>query len=590
MTIAALSPVQRAEDLRRLSSEQFDVLVVGGGVTGAGAALDAATRGLRVAVVDAQDWASGTSSRSTKLIHGGLRYLEMLDFHLVHQALVERGLLLQVIAPHLVRPVPILYPLRTPVVERAYVGAGIALYDALGWSTGTSRGLPLHRHLSRRAALALAPGLRRGSLAGAIEYYDAQVDDARFVAELVRTAATYGAAAVSRAAVVDVRGEAGRVTGALVRDAETGAEIEVAAAVTLIATGPWTEDTEALAGRSRAVKVRPSKGVHLVVDRSKIDSPVGIVVRTEKSVLFALPWRGHWLIGTSDTDWDHEKARPVATSVDVDYLLQHVNQVLERPLGHDDVEAVYAGLRPLVAGVGVVRGPGEQGAERLDRMASKEPPTTKVSREHAVARPAPGMVVVSGGKYTTYRVMAADAVDAAVADLGKPGCSSVTRRVRLLGAEQYEARRTQRELLAQRHGVPVALVDHLLDRYGGLVDEVLGLVARTAALATEVADGAGYLQAEVVYAVTHEGARHLDDILLRRTRIGIETEDAGLAAAKSVADLVGPLLGWDGATAAAEVDAYRRTAELEYLGANRPMDDDQAATRTASAAPLLALP
>ena len=590
MTIAALSPERRIEDVRRLGGEKFDVLVVGGGVTGAGAALDAATRGLRVAVVEAQDWASGTSSRSTKLIHGGLRYLEMLDFHLVHQALVERGLLLQVVAPHLVRPVPILYPLRTPVVERAYVGAGIALYDALGWSTGTSRGLPLHRHLSRRAALALAPGLRRDSLAGAIEYYDAQVDDARFVAELVRTAATYGAAAVSRAAVVDVRRDQGRVTGALVRDAETGAEIEVRAAVTLLATGPWTEDTEALAGRSRAVKVRPSKGVHLVVDRSKIDSTVGLVVRTEKSVLFALPWHRHWLVGTTDTDWDHEKARPVATSVDVDYLLQHVNRVLERPLSPGDVEAVYAGLRPLVAGVGVVRGPGEQGAERLDRMLSEEPPTTKVSREHAVARPAPGLVVVSGGKYTTYRVMAVDAVDAAVADLGRADCPSVTRRVRLVGAEQYEARRAQRELLARRHDVPVALVDHLLDRYGGLVDEVLGLVAGARGLGTEVADGAGYVQAEVVYAVTHEGARHLDDILLRRTRIGIETEDAGLAAAKSVADLVGPLLGWDDSTAAAEVAAYRQTAELEYLGADRPSDDEQAVARTAGAAPLYALP
>jgi len=590
MTIAALSPERRTEDLRRLGSEKFDVLVVGGGVTGAGAALDAATRGLRVAVVEAQDWASGTSSRSTKLIHGGLRYLEMLDFHLVHQALVERGLLLQVVAPHLVRPVPILYPLRTPVVERVYVGAGIALYDALGWSTGTSRGLPLHRHLSRRAALALAPGLRRDSLAGAIEYYDAQVDDARFVAELVRTAATYGAAAVSRAAVVDVRREGGRVTGALVRDAETGSDIDVAAAVTLLATGPWTEDTEALAGRSRAVKVRPSKGVHLVVDRSKIDSAAGLVVRTEKSVLFALPWHRHWLIGTTDTDWDHEKARPVATSVDVEYLLEQVNRVLERPLGTDDVEAVYAGLRPLVAGIGVVRGPGEQGAERLDRMASGEPPTTKVSREHAVARPAPGLVVVSGGKYTTYRVMAADAVDAAAEDLGRPDCSSVTRRVRLVGAEQYEARRAQRELLAQRYRIPVAKVDHLLDRYGGLVDQVLDLVAATPALAAEVADGAGYLQAEVVYAVTHEGARHLDDILLRRTRIGIETDDAGLAAAKAVADLVGPLLAWDGATADAEVDAYRRTAELEYLGAGRPTDDEQAVARTADAAPLFALP
>jgi glycerol-3-phosphate dehydrogenase len=590
MTTAALSPKQRPDDLRRLGSEHFDLLVVGGGVTGAGAALDAATRGLRVAIVEAQDWGSGTSSRSSKLIHGGLRYLEMLDFHLVHQALVERGLLLSLVAPHLVRPVPILYPLRTPVVERAYVGAGIALYDALGWSTGSSPGLPLHRHLSRRHALALAPGLRRDSLAGAIEYWDAQVDDARFVAELVRTAATYGALAANRVEMVDGRRVDGRVTGALVRDVETGTEIEVSAAVTLLATGPWTEDTEALAGRGRTVKVRPSKGVHLVVGKDKIDSTVALVVRTEESVLFVLPWGGHWLIGTTDTDWEHTKARPVTTNADVDYLLEHVNTVLGRPLTGDDVETTFAGLRPLVAGIGVVRGPGEQGAERLDRMAHGEPPTTKVSREHAVARPTPGLVVVSGGKFTTYRVMAADAVDAAVQDLGLAGHPSVTRRVRLVGAEQYEARRNQRQDLARRHDVPIGLVDHLLDRYGGLVHEVLDLVGQDPALAEEVPDGAGYTQAEVVYAVTHEGARHLDDVLLRRTRIGIETEDAGQAASKAVADLVGPLLGWDAGAADAEMGAYRRTTELEYLGRRRPPDDLVAAERTASTRPLLELP
>lgn len=590
MTATALSPAQRTEDLRRLGADHFDLLVVGGGVTGAGAALDAATRGLRVAVVEAQDWGSGTSSRSSKLVHGGLRYLEMLDFHLVHQALVERGLLLGVVAPHLVRPVPILYPLRTPVVERAYVGAGIALYDALGWSTGTSRGLPLHRHLSRRRALALAPGLRRDSLAGAIEYFDAQVDDARFVAEVVRTAASYGAVAVNRVAMVDARRRGDRVAGALVRDVETGTQTEVSAAVTLVATGPWTEDTESLAGRGRAVKVRPSKGVHLVVGRDKIDSTVALVVRTEKSVLFVLPWGGRWLIGTTDTDWDHEKARPVTTAADVDYLLDHVNRVLEHPLTPDDVETTFAGLRPLVAGIGVVRGPGEQGAERLDRMDNEEPSTTKVSREHAVARPTPGLVVVSGGKFTTYRVMAADAVDAAVHDLQLTGLPSITGHVPLVGAEQYAARRNQREVLASRHRVRIEAVDRLLDRYGGLVDEVVALIDSDPTLAEEVPDGAGCLAAEVVYAVTHEGARHLDDVLLRRTRIGIETADAGLSASKAVADLIGPLLGWDGAAATAEVDAYRRTAELEYTGGNRPADDAEAARRTAGTPPPFELP
>ena len=578
MLRGALSPQRRVSDLNRLAAEPLDVLVVGGGITGAGAALDAATRGLRVGIVEAQDWGSGTSSRSSKLIHGGLRYLEMLDFHLVHEALKERGLLLQKVAPHLVRPVPILYPLRNPLVERAYVGAGIALYDALGWSTGTSRGLPLHRHLSRRKALALAPGLRRDSLAGAIEYYDAQVDDARYVVETVRTAASFGALALNRVEAVGFLDEAGRVAGARLRDVEQGDDLEVRAAATVLATGPWTEDTEALVGRQRAVRVRPSKGVHLMVPKDRIEASVALVIRTERSVLFVLPWGAHWLIGTTDTDWDHDKARPITTAADVEYLLSHVNEVLSRPLVATDVEAVFAGLRPLVAGVGVVRGPGEKGAARIDRMAHDEAATTKVSREHAVARPKPGLVVVSGGKYTTYRVMAADAIDAAVADAGLAVGASITERVPLLGAEGYEARRNQLAMLAADHGLPVESVSRLFDRYGTLVDEVLALVDEDSSLATALDDAdSGYIEAEVVHAVACEGARHLEDVLLRRTRIGVEDPDAAMRAAPLVAARMSRLLGWDADMVEREIDEYRRTAALEHDASHRPADDDEAA-------------
>ena len=286
------------------------MLIVGGGITGAGTALDAAARGLSVGLVEAQDWASGTSSRSSKLVHGGLRYLEMLDFRLVHEGLRERALLLQRLAPHLVHPVPILWPLRRPVLERAYVGAGIALYDALGLSTGTGRGLPLHRHLSRRRTLAVAPGLRAEGLAGAVLYYDGQVDDARYVVEVVRTAVSLGATAVNRATAVGFLREGQQVTGAIVRDAETGEEAHVRARVTVIATGAWTEETEALAGRHRAVQVRPSKGAHILVPRAKLALSTGLITRTDRSVLFVLPWREQWLIGTTDTDWDYSKARP----------------------------------------------------------------------------------------------------------------------------------------------------------------------------------------------------------------------------------------------------------------------------------------
>ncbi len=588
MRSSVLSPDRRARDLARSSSAPFDVLVVGGGVVGAGSALDAASRGLSTALVEAQDWGSGTSSRSSKLIHGGLRYLQMMDFGLVREALKERGLLLQRLAPHLVRPVPVLYPLRRPVVERAYVGAGIALYDLLGWSSRTSRGLPLHRHLSKRAALAAAPGLRGDSLVGAVEYYDAQVDDARYVLELVRSAASLGAVALSRVAVTGFLREGERVVGVHVRDEESGLEHDVTARVTVLATGAWTEETEALAGRERVTLVRPSKGVHLVVPREAIPSSVALILRTEKSVLFVLPWGAHWLIGTTDTDWVHDKARPVATARDVDYLLGEVNSILERPLSPADVEAVFAGLRPLVAGVGVVRGPGEPGATR--REATSAEPTTKLSREHAVGRPLPGLVVVSGGKYTTYRVMAADAVDAAVSDGGfRDVPPSLTEEVPLVGATGYRTLWNQRRRIAESQGLSLEATEHLLGRYGGLVEEVLAALVVEPSLAAPLSKAPEHLRAEVVHAVTHEDARHLEDVLLRRTRIGMETRDAGAGCAEEVADLLAGRLGWDEKAKAAELEDYRRQADLVRRAASL-RDEDEAARLVAETPSLLPLP
>ncbi len=556
------------------------MLVVGGGITGAGTALDAAARGLSVGLVDAQDWASGTSSRSSKLIHGGLRYLEMLDFRLVHEALRERALLLGRLAPHLVHPVPILWPLRRPVIERAYVGAGIALYDLLGLSTGTGRGLPLHRHLSRRRAMAMAPGLRPDVLKGAILYYDAQVDDARYVVDVVRTAAALGAAVANRVAAVGFLREAGRVTGAVLRNEETGAEFEARARATVIATGAWAEETETLAGQGRAVQVRPSKGVHLVVPRQKLSLSTGLITRTERSVLFILPWGEHWLIGTTDTDWDYSKSRPLATVADVNYLLAQVNAVAAKPLARGDVEAVFAGLRPLVAGAGVVRGPGERGGGGTGAQ------TAALSREHAIGQPAPGLVVVSGGKYTTYRVMAADAVDAIVGEglFGAGPCR--TDRVPLIGADGFVACWDRRDLLAQERGVPVAQFERLLRRYGSLTAQVLAATADRPSLLAPVAGAAGYLRAEVVYAATHEGARHLDDVLFRRTRAAIETNDAAIASAPEVAQLLAPVLGWDKATEAAELEEYRRQAGLVRVAASGARSDEEAA-RLASATPSL---
>lgn len=453
----ALSPQGRTQALADMGQGELDVLVVGGGVVGSGAALDAATRGLSVGLVEARDWASGTSSRSSKLIHGGLRYLEMLDFRLVAEALKERGLLLRHLAPHLVRPVPFLYPLQHRITERPYVGTGVLLYDAMARASGNSGGLPHHRHLSRHRALREAPALRSDALVGAIQYWDAQVDDARHTMFLARTAASYGALTANRTRVSRFLRQGERVVGAVVTDLESGDETEVRAKQVINATGVWTDDTQAMAGTRGQFHVRASKGVHLLVPRDRINSRTGLILRTEKSVLFVIPWGRHWIIGTTDTDWTLDKAHPALSSKDVTYLLEHVNSVLATPLVPEDVEGVYAGLRPLLSG---------EAAE-----------TSKLSREHLVAHPVPGLVVVAGGKYTTYRVMAKDAVDEAVRGLDEKVPDCITHRVPLLGADGYPALWNSRHRLAGRSGLHVARIEHLLNRYGSLAPELLALVA-----------------------------------------------------------------------------------------------------------------
>jgi len=554
-----LGPAEREASLAALAAGELDLVVVGGGVVGAGTALDAVTRGLTVGLVEARDWASGTSSRSSKLIHGGLRYLEMLDFRLVREALQERALLVHHLAPHLVRPVPFLFPLTRHGWERAYVGAGVALYDAFGMASGLSRGLPRHRHLSRRKALAVAPSLRPDALVGAVQYWDAQVDDARHTMTLVRTAATYGAHCVSRSRVVGFLREGERVVGVRVRDLEAGWDLDVRAKQVVNATGVWTDETQALVGERGQFHVRASKGVHLVVPRDRIHSRSGIVSRTEKSVLFVIPWGRHWIIGTTDTDWSLDKAHPAASRTDIDYLLDHVNGLLATPLVREDVEGVYAGLRPLLAG------------------ESEE--TSRLSREHVVTHPTPGLVVVAGGKYTTYRVMAKDAVDEAVHGLGVRVPPSCTHEVRLVGAEGYPAVRNARAALAARSGVHVARIEHLLGRYGTLVHEVLALVAADRSLGRPLAGADDYLRAEVVYAASHEGARHLDDILTRRTRISIETFDRGVRCAEEVARLVAPVLGWGDAQVAREVEHYVARVDAERQSQDQPDDHTADAAR-----------
>jgi glycerol-3-phosphate dehydrogenase len=561
-----IGPEERAAAIEALKTKELDVLVVGGGIVGTGAALDSVTRGLSTGLLEARDWASGTSSRSSKLVHGGIRYLEQLDFGLVREALIERGLLLQRIAPHLVKPVRFLYPLTKPVWERFYIGAGMFLYDIFSYSGGRPPGVPHHRHLTKRQIQRSIPSLAANAFTGGLTYYDAQVDDARYVSSLARTASFYGAHVASRVKVEGFVKVGQRVVGVEAHDLQTGERFEIRAKQVVNATGVWTDDTQAMVGERGQFKVRASKGVHLLVPRDRFQSTMGMILRTEKSVLFVIPWGRHWIIGTTDTDWNLDKAHPAATAADIDYILEHVNQVLAVPLTREDVEGVYAGLRPLLAG--------------------ESDQTSKLSREHIVTHSVPGLVVVAGGKWTTYRVMAKDAIDAAADALDGKIPPSTTQDIALLGAEGYQAAWNKRGKIARAFGVHKVRIEHLLNRYGVLTDELLDLVRTRPELAEPLPGADDYIQAEVVYAASHEGALHLEDVLARRTRISIEAWDRGVSAAPVAAALMADVLGWDEERTQTEVQNYLKRVAAERLSQEQP--DDASADRVRLEAPDIA--
>lgn len=537
--------MRREPALHELETREFDVLVIGGGVTGAGAALDAASRGLRTGLIEARDWASGTSSRSSKLVHGGIRYLEQLNFTLVHEALSERGLLLERLAPHLVRPIKLLYPVTTPVIERCYVGAGMLLYDLFARFGRARPGVPFHRHFSSSKLRRIAPGLKPGVFQGGLGYWDGQVDDARLVLSLVRTAADQGAQVANRVRAEGFERKNGHIVGVVARDLETNRAFVIRAAEIVVAGGVWTDDILGLAEATITPKVRASKGVHIVVDRDKFASHAGLLLRTSKSVLFVMPWGNSWIIGTTDTDWNLDKAHPAATQRDIDYLLEQVNRVLETPLTRADVKGVYAGLRPLLSG--------------------EDEETSKLSREHAVVRVEPGLTMIAGGKLTTYRVMAEDIIDEAAAGLPSSHPPSATRNLVLRGGEGYEALWNRRHLLARTHDVDIKQVERLLQRYGSDTPALLALSAAHPTLRQELPGGAPYLGAEVAYAVQEEGALHLDDVLARRTHISFEADDRGLAAAPVAANIMAQHLEWSDEQRDHEVQRYleRVSAEIE---------------------------
>ena len=549
MTDSQLSFEKRQKSLEAMADDQgLDILVIGGGVTGAGIALDAATRGLRVGIVEAQDWASGTSSRSSKLVHGGLRYLYQLDFPLVAESLRERGLLLTQNAPHLVKAQPFLWPLKMPVIERAYSAVGVGMYDAL--AQFAHRGsVPIQRHHSKKSSLALAPALSKDALIGSIVYYDARVDDARLVVNLVRSAARHGAYAANRVQVTGLtKDTTGRVNGADLLDLETNTTVHVKTRAIINATGVWTEKTQSLAGTSGGLKVLASKGIHIVVPKDRIKSKVGIFLRTEKSVLFIIPWKRYWVIGTTDTAYHENRREPVADREDIEYLLDHANSVLSDKLTKDDIIGTFAGLRPLLQ-------PGT-----LDGDKTK---STKVSREHTVTEAAPGLVVIAGGKLTSYRQMAEDAVDFALGERAAKTNPSVTASTPLEGASGYVAMWSRRHALANQTGLSVDHVEDLLDRYGSDVELLFNLIAEDPTLAEELPGAPEYLRAEIAFGVLHEGALHVEDLMTRRTRMVYEHADRGLANLDVVTDIAGDILGWDKDRCEAEKVSYRARCEAE---------------------------
>lgn len=543
MTIfsSALNPQQHERAIEALKNEKFDLLVIGGGVNGAGIALDAASRGLTVALIEAHDLASGTSSRSSKLIHGGLRYLEQYDFKLVREALHERELMVKTLAPHLVKPVSFIYPLHEKVKDRTYIGAGLALYDAL---RGFKRALPNHKHMSQKTISEVAPSLRLDIVTGGIKYFDAQVDDARHTMMIARTAARHGAQIATRTSALSLLREGKRVIGAKVRLEESGDIIDVHAGVTIMAAGVWTDPLYDAMELKPGYRVRMSKGVHIVLPKEAIKAETGIILKTSVSVLFIIPWNNQWMVGTTDTDYTGDRNEPLSTAEDVQYIIDQANRVLDPKIRREDVIGVFAGLRPLVS-------------------TAPDAPTTKLSREHVVDHPAQGFVSIAGGKYTTYRVMSEDAVNAAVPDLRRLVPDSCTETLPLVGADGYLVILNQLPLLSSKFNLSQDMLTHLINRYGSLMEDLLEMIRADRTLAEPISPESDVLKVEILYAVTHEGARSVSDVLTRRTRLSFELKDRGLSIARRVAELIAPTLRWSEENINASISEYEKIVDRE---------------------------
>ena len=544
---------RRQDSLRRLAGEHFDVLVVGGGVTGAGVALDAASRGLKVALVEKGDFASGTSSKSSKLIHGGLRYLQQREFRLVYENLAERQRLLDN-APHLVSPLPFLIPLfgRDGVVSKTVARSysiALWLYDLTGGLRIGAR----HKRVTKDQALDHMPTLSTARLVAGFVYFDARADDARLTLALARTAALdHGAVVANYTPVVRLTtDDDGIPTGAIVRPdpADPSSEFAVRARVVVNATGVWADEVRAFDEGSHPRSIRPAKGVHVSVpaDRLPCDIAAVIPVPSDRRSIFVVTWPDTDLVylGTTDTDYQGPLDDPSCTPQDVDYLLDAANTVTTSGLTRGDVTGVWAGLRPLLVSP--------------DKAGHVSERTADLSRRHTVRTSADGVVTVTGGKLTTYRKMAEDTVDVVVRLLGEPPKSRrcVTRSLRLIGATS-----ATKDPVAMAH--PHA---HLLSRYGTESSAVLALADGRPELLEPAIDGLPYLRAELVYAAREEMAQTLDDVLSRRTRAAIQHAQPTMAAAHAAAALIASDMGWDEQEASEQAARFIETCHKELLTA-----------------------
>ena len=529
------SAATRQENVERLASEEFDVLIVGGGITGVAVARDVSMRGLCAALVEKDDFGSGTSSRSTRLIHGGIRYLEYGEFKLVFDASSERRLMRR-IAPRLVRPLAFLYPIyRGQKPSPWKLRVGMVLYDALSLFRNVQR----HRWLSPSEVQRREPVIAGRGLLNAGRYYDAQVDDARLTLQTAKAAHLHGTVLANHARAVGLIKTGDRVTGAQVVDEISGREVEVRARVVVNATGVWADHVREMDDRTRRSIIRPTKGIHLVIPRARLFSHNAVIfsVPRDGRHIFLIPWGDFTLIGTTDTDYDGDRDNPAADLDDVEYLLEAVQHTFPgAQIQHDDIVSTWAGLRPLVSA------PGSPSA---------------LSRQHVVIESPSGLITVAGGKLTIQRMM------------GEQVANLVQKRLAQGWGRHAQSECRTREPLEGAQidpvwtgGVAGAAGQHLLDTYGGDATWVLAYAEENPMLGEPIVPGLPYLMAEALYAVHHEMALALDDVLIRRMHVIYETEDGGIGRARAVAELMAKRLGWDEMEIERQVAAYASQVDL----------------------------